>query len=178
MSPESQTSPQPEVKEWSDVISRREALFKMAVASALALGLQPILALAKQPEEMLKQQAGRRVVVEIQNVELWKDPDTTVLHTVNVSADREYSISAYVVRDAPSIVILPGIVISRTSERTDVVALGGDDEYVHITDTSNLGDEEYIDRAIDEAEKRGRRKTVRYLRIIKAKYNKYKKRRS
>ena len=73
MSPESQTSPQPEVKEWSDVVSRREALFKMAVASALALGLQPILALARQPEEMLKQQAGRRVVVEIQNVELWKD---------------------------------------------------------------------------------------------------------
>jgi hypothetical protein len=179
MSSESQTSPQPEVKEWSDVISRREALFKMAVASALALGLQPILALAKQPEEMLKQQAGRRVVVEIQNIELWKDSDATVLHTVlNVSADREYSISAYVVRDAPSLVILPGIVISRTSERTDVVALGGDDEYVHITDTSNLSDEEYIDRAIDEAEKRGRRKTVRYLRIIKAKYNKYKKRRS
>ncbi|MFZ8812229.1 MAG: hypothetical protein ACO2PN_29525 [Pyrobaculum sp.] len=115
----------------------------MAVASALALGLQPILALAKQPEEMLKQQAGRRVVVEIQNVELWKDSDATVLHTVlNVSADREYSISAYVVRDAPSIVILPGIVISRTSERTDVVALGGDDEYVYITDTSNLSDEE------------------------------------
>jgi len=73
MSPESQTSPQPEVKEWSDVVSWREALFKMAVASALALGLQPILALARQPEEMLKQQAGRRVVVEIQNVELWKD---------------------------------------------------------------------------------------------------------
>ena len=179
MPPETQTSPQPEVKEWSDVISRREALLKMAVASALALGLQPILALAKQPEETLKQQAGRKVVTEIQNVELWKDPDTTVLHTVlNVSADREYSISAYVVRDAPSIVILPGIVISRTSERTDVVALGGDDEYVHITDTSNLGDEEYIDRAINEAEKRGRRKTARYLRIIKTKYNKYKKRRS
>ena len=70
-------------------------MFRMAVASALALGLQPILALAKQPEEMLKQQAGRRVVVEIQNVELWKDSDATVLHTVlNVSADREYSISA------------------------------------------------------------------------------------
>jgi len=33
-------------------------------------------------------------------------------------------------------------VISRTSERTDVVALGGDDEYVYITDTSNLSDEE------------------------------------
>ena len=95
-----------------------------------------------------------------------------------MSADQEYSISAYVVRDAPSIVILPGIVISRTSERTDVVALGGDDEYVHITDTSNLSDEEYIDRAIDEAEKRDRRKTARYLRIIKTKYNKYKKRRS
>jgi hypothetical protein len=41
----------------------------MAVAGALALGLQPILALARQLEEVLKQQAGRRVVVEIRNVE-------------------------------------------------------------------------------------------------------------
>ncbi len=38
MSPENQTSPQLEVKEWSDVASWHVVLFKMAVASALALG--------------------------------------------------------------------------------------------------------------------------------------------
>jgi hypothetical protein len=88
MSSDNRISQRPKVKEWSDLISWHEALFRMAVASALAL--QPILALARQPEETLKRHAGRRVVAKIRNAELWKDPDTAILHTLlNASADRE-----------------------------------------------------------------------------------------
>ncbi len=178
MSHEKSTFQKTEVKNWDDIVTRREALLKLAVTSMLAASLQPILALARQPEEGLKQYSGKRIITEIQTVELWKDIDATVLYTqLSVIADGEYSISAYVVRDAPTMIILPGLVISRAikQNKIDIVALGSDDEYVHITDTSSLGDEECIDKALLEAQKRGLRKTVRYLQIIKDKYNKYKK---
>jgi hypothetical protein len=107
---DNQTSQRPEVKEWSDVASWCVALFKMAVASALALGLQPILALARHPEDVLKQQAGRRVVVEIRNVE--RIPHASVLHLI-AWAPIEIPHIAYVLRDAPSVIILPRITASR-----------------------------------------------------------------
>jgi hypothetical protein len=60
----------------------------MAVASALALGLQPIPALARQPEEVLKQQAGEELLWRF---EMLKE-STRVRSALNsVSANREYS---------------------------------------------------------------------------------------
>ena len=49
---------------------------------------------------------------------------------------------------------------------------------MYISDTSNLDDEVYIDKAIAEAQKKNMRKIVRYLTIIKEKYSKYKKSKS
>ena len=72
----------------------------------------------------------------------------------------------------------PTIVTARASDKTEVLALGGDDEVVYISDTSNLDDEVYIDKATAEAQKKNMRKIVRYLTIIKEKYSKYKKSKS
>ena len=47
MSHEKSTFQKTEVKNWDDIVTRREALLKLAVTSMLAASLQPILALAR-----------------------------------------------------------------------------------------------------------------------------------
>ena len=167
------------VEDWGDVLTRREVLLRTVVATTFAIGLQPILGLARAPESALRQTAGKRIITEIENVELWKDPEATIVYTkVKVYANRQQSLTSYTLRDVVATAIPPTIVIARASDKTEVLALGGDDEVVYISDTSNLDDEIYIDKAIAEAQNKNMRKTARYLTIIKEKYNKYKKSKS
>lgn len=175
MSPEVTQNISPDIRNFQDLISRREALLKLATAGALALVLQPIMSMALAASAKSGEDSDR-IVIQFLEREVWNDESTSVYYTKTSiqHAERNGMVLAMLVRDAPDLLMMPGVVIQESGEEAILVGIGSDTEYVILKSTREQDVDKYIDKIIEQSEREKKHKVVRYAKIIKNIYEKRK----
>jgi peptidyl-tRNA hydrolase len=145
------------------IINRRELLQTALLGSVAFSGVAPILALARGPTPA---EAGDKICTEIRNLRRKRyKANELVFGEVYVRQNSsERVLGFYTLRGPFEDVFAPSVVISRTDGQ--VIAYANDLEWFIYT-TQKKNDEEIFDEIIQKAEKEGKRKVARYVRIIK-----------
>jgi hypothetical protein len=156
-------SEQVKPKDVETIIKRRELLQTALLGSLAFAGLAPILALARGPTPA---KAGDTICSEIRNLQRKRyKANELVFGEVYVRQNSsERVLGFYTLRGPFEDVFAPSVVISRTDGQ--VFAYANDLEWFIYT-TQKKNDEEIFDEIIQKAEKEGKRKVARYVRIIR-----------
>jgi hypothetical protein len=156
-------SEQVKPKDVEAIIKRRELLQTALLGGIAFAGLAPILALARGPTLA---KAGDMICSEIRNLQRKRyKANELVFGEVYVRQNNsERALGFYTLRGPFEDVFAPSVVISRTDGQ--VFAYANDLEWFIYT-TQKKNDEEIFDEIIQKAEKEGKKKVARYVRIIR-----------
>ena len=156
-------SEQVKPKDVEAIIKRRELLQTALLGGIAFAGLAPILALARGPTPA---KAGDTICSEIRNLQRKRyKANELVFGEVYVRQNNsERVLGFYTLRGPFEDVFAPSVVISRTDGQ--VFAYANDLEWFIYT-TQKKNDEEIFDEIIQKAEKEGKKKVARYVRVIR-----------
>jgi hypothetical protein len=153
------------VKDAEMLIKRRQLLYTALLGSVAFLGLAPVLALARSPGP-LPVKRGDRMCTEILNLQrvTYKSNELITGAVLLRFNGQERVISFYALRGPFEDALVPSVVIDRAEGR--VFAYVTDLEWLTYI-TQRRSDIEIFDEVIERAEREGKRRVVRYVRIIR-----------
>ncbi|AAL62688.1 MAG: hypothetical protein QXK67_07330 [Pyrobaculum sp.] len=156
-----------EIKNFEELIKRREFLANISASFLLAISLNPLMALAYAPRA--NELSGEGYCVEIKEVDEKRshvaNVTKAVIHVTNYKG-KAYVLHAWVVKHANQTILQPSVAVFEEGDKARFIGIGDDTEHVMGEIERKHTPKEYLSEVRDKALKEKKQKVVRTVDII------------